>query len=261
MNKLNKKRLFFDIETSPNIGFFWQSGYKLNIPYDNILKERAIICICYKWEGDDKVYSLNWDKNQDDKAMLEKFIVVANEAYELVGHNGDRFDLPWIRTRCLFHGIPCFPNYTTIDTLKQARSKFRFNSNRLDYIAQYLGVGEKSETGGFDLWKDIVLNNSQIAMKTMIDYCKNDVVILEKVFQHIKNYVPHKSHFGVLETGEKTSCPECGSEDLRHSQTRYSAAGTPRVQVQCNDCHKYHTVANRTYEGIITKQLEKKAEK
>jgi DNA polymerase elongation subunit (family B) len=261
MNKLNKKRLFFDIETSPNIGFFWQSGYKLNIPYDNILKERAIICICYKWEGDDKVYSLNWDKNQDDKAMLEKFIAVANEAYELVGHNGDRFDLPWIRTRCLFHGIPCFPNYTTIDTLKQARSKFRFNSNRLDYIAQYLGVGEKSETGGFDLWKDIVLNNSQIAMKTMIDYCKNDVVILEKVFQHIKNYVPHKSHFGVLETGEKTSCPECGSEDLRHSQTRYSAAGTPRVQVQCNDCHKYHTVANRTYEGIITKQLEKKAEK
>jgi len=261
MNKLNKKRLFFDIETSPNIGFFWQSGYKLNIPYGNILKERAIICICYKWEGDDKVYSLNWDKNQDDKVMLEKFIVVANEAYELVGHNGDRFDLPWIRTRCLFHGIPCFPNYTTIDTLKQARSKFRFNSNRLDYIAQYLGVGEKSETGGFDLWKDIVLNNSQIAMKTMIDYCKNDVVILEKVFQHIKNYVPHKSHFGVLETVEKTSCPECGSEDLRHSQTRYSAAGTPRVQVQCNDCHKYHTIANRTYESIITKQLEKKTEK
>jgi DNA polymerase elongation subunit (family B) len=261
MNKLNKKRLFFDIETSPNIGFFWQSGYKLNIPYGNILKERAIICICYKWEGDDKVYSLNWDKNQDDKVMLEKFIAVANEAYELVGHNGDRFDLPWIRTRCLFHGIPCFPNYTTIDTLKQARSKFRFNSNRLDYIAQYLGVGEKSETGGFDLWKDIVLNNSQIAMKTMIDYCKNDVVILEKVFQHIKNYVPHKSHFGVLETGEKTSCPECGSEDLRHSQTRYSAAGTPRVQVQCNDCHKYHTIANRTYESIITKQLEKKTEK
>ena len=258
MSKFNKKRLFFDIETSPNIGFFWSAGYKLNVPYDNIIKERAIICICYKWEGEDRVYSLQWDKDQNDKELLEKFILVANEAYELVGHNGDRFDLPWIRTRCLFHGIPCFPNYTTIDTLKQARSKFRFNSNRLDYIAQYLGVGEKSETGGFDLWKDIVLNNSQTAMKTMVGYCKNDVIILEKVFQHLKNYAPHKSHFGVLETGEKTSCPECGSEDLRHSQTRYSAAGTPRVQVQCNDCHKYHTVANRTYETITTNQLQKK---
>ena len=133
-----KKRLFFDIETSPNIGFFWSAGYKLNIPYSNIIKERAIICICYKWEGDDKVYSLNWDNNQDDKKMLEKFMVVANEATELVGHNGDRFDLPWIRTRCLYHRIPVFPTYTTIDTLKHSRSKFRFNSNRLDYISLFL---------------------------------------------------------------------------------------------------------------------------
>ena len=50
-----KGRLFFDIETSPNIGFFWQSGYKLQVPYTNIIKERAIICICYKWENDKKV--------------------------------------------------------------------------------------------------------------------------------------------------------------------------------------------------------------
>ena len=51
------KRLFFDIETSPNIGLFWTAGYKLNISPDSIIKERAIICICYKWAGDDKIIS------------------------------------------------------------------------------------------------------------------------------------------------------------------------------------------------------------
>ena len=66
---------------------------------------------------------------------------------------------------------------------------------------------------------------------------------------------------GLIENMSMFVCPECGSEDLRHSQTRYSAAGTPRVQVQCNDCHKYHTVANRTYEGIVTKQLERGIQK
>jgi hypothetical protein len=71
-----KGRLFFDIETSPNIGFFWQSGYKLQVPYTNIIKERAIICICYKWENDKKVYSLNWDKDQCDKQMLIDFIKI-----------------------------------------------------------------------------------------------------------------------------------------------------------------------------------------
>jgi hypothetical protein len=37
------KRLFFDIETSPNIGLFWSAGFKLNIAPENIIKERAII--------------------------------------------------------------------------------------------------------------------------------------------------------------------------------------------------------------------------
>jgi DNA polymerase elongation subunit (family B) len=121
---IKPKRLFFDIETSPNIGFFWQAGYKKNIDYDNIITERAIICICYKWEGEKEVYSLTWNKKQCDKIMLRTFIAVAEEADELVGHNGDKFDLAWIRTRCLFHGIEMFPKYTTLDTLKLSRSQF-----------------------------------------------------------------------------------------------------------------------------------------
>jgi DNA polymerase elongation subunit (family B) len=250
MNKLEKKRLFFDIETSPNIGFFWQSGYKLNIPYSNIIKERAIICICYKWADEKQVYSLSWDDNQDDREMLEKFIAVANEASELVGHNSDKFDLPWVRTRCLFHRIPVFPTYTTIDTLKHARSKFKFNSNRLDYIANYLGVGGKTETG-FDLWKNIVLNNDKVALNKMIDYCKNDVDILEKVYNHLANYVPHKVHYGVSLTDNKCSCPECGSTDMKFSQRRYTATGLARIQLQCNSCYKYHTVSNTTYESAL----------
>ena len=66
------KRLFFDIETSPNIGLFWEAGYRKTISPDNIIKERAIICICYKWEHEEEVHSLTWDKNQNDKKMLEQ---------------------------------------------------------------------------------------------------------------------------------------------------------------------------------------------
>jgi predicted PolB exonuclease-like 3'-5' exonuclease len=238
-----KKRLFFDIETSPNIGFFWSSGYKLNIPYSNIIKERAIICICYKWEEEGKVYSLHWDKKQNDKELLEKFIKVANEADELVGHNGDKYDLPWIKTRCLYHNIPCFPDYKTIDTLKYSRSKFRFNSNKLDYIASYLGLGNKLETG-FDLWKDIILKKDANALKSMIEYCKNDVIILEKVYKHLSNYIPHKTHFYAE---NKCSCPECGSDQNKISKKRYTSVGTLKIQLQCDKCHKYFTVSESVY--------------
>jgi len=125
------KRLFYDIETSPNIGFFWQAGYKLNIPPENIIKERAIICICWKWEGQKVVHSVEWQEGCDI-AALSAFMAVALEADEIVGHNGDNFDEKWIRTRCLIHGIICPPKFTSLDTLKKARTQFRFNSNKLD---------------------------------------------------------------------------------------------------------------------------------
>lgn len=235
-----RKRLFFDIETSPNIGFFWESGYKKNIDYSNIIKERAIICICYKWEDEKEVHSLQWDHKQNDKRMIESFIKVANEADELVGHNGDRFDLAWIRTRCLFHGLSMFPNYTTIDTLKIARQKFKFNSNKLNYIADFLGIGQKIKTE-FGLWRNIVLDKDPKAMADMIKYCKKDVVLLEKVYSHLKNHIEPKTHFGVVFGSSRRECPECGSDELYVHRRRILTSGIAKIQYQCNTCKKHFT--------------------
>lgn len=234
-----RRRLFFDIETSPNIGLFWEAGYKKMIDYSNIIKERAIICICYKWEDEKEVYSLQWDRKQSDKKMLQDFIEVVNQATEMVGHNGDRFDLAWIRTRCLFHGIDMFPKYTTIDTLKVARSKFKFNSNRLNYIASYLGIGSKIKTE-FDLWKSILLDNDKVAMEKMIKYCKHDVVLLEKVFKHLNNHLEPKSHYGVLFGADRGTCPECGSEDIARNGVRTTATGVVKIMYKCKTCNKHH---------------------
>ena len=244
MLKSKRQRLFFDIEVSANIGFFWSSGYKLNIGPESIIKERAVICICYKWEDQKEVYSLQWDSKQCDKRMLQKFIEVANTASEIIGHNGDKFDMAWIRTRCLFHGIQMFPSYTTIDTLKVARQKFRFNSNKLNYIADYLGIGTKIKTE-YSLWKDIVLHKDKVAMAKMIKYCQKDVVLLEQVFNALKNHIEPKTHYGVIFGADRGSCPECGSDELVIANRRTSATGVKKVQLQCKTCNKMHTKTDR----------------
>jgi len=235
-----RRRLYFDIETSPNIGLFWEAGYKKNIDYSNIIKERAIICICYKWEDEKSTEALTWDAKQCDKKMLEKFIKIANSADELVGHNGDKFDLAWIRTRCLFHGIEMFPNYVTIDTLKVARNKFRFNSNRLNYIAKFLGIGQKIHTE-FDLWKAIVLEKDKAAMDKMVKYCKMDVILLEKVYKHLATHIAPKTHYGVIFGQDRGNCPECGSNDLIRHLQRINASGIKKIVYQCKTCGKYNT--------------------
>lgn len=238
MLQTKRKRLYYDIETSPNVGLFWSAGYKQNIDYSNIIKERAIICICYKWEDEKEVSYLTWDKNQCDKKMLQEFIKVANTSDELIGHNGDKFDLTWIRTRCLLHKIDMFPTYKTIDTLKVSRSKFRFNSNRLNYIAQYLGIGQKIKTE-FSLWKDIVLHKNKKAMAKMVKYCQEDVRLLEKVHKELNKHIYNKTHFGVVFGQDKSSCVECGSDDLKISATRITLSGTKYKQYQCKTCGKY----------------------
>ena len=239
-----RRRLYFDLESAPNIGLFWEAGYKKNIGYENIIKERAIICICYKWEDDKEVHSVQWDSRQCDKKMLEQFVKIANEADEMVGHNGDKFDLAWIRTRCLFHGIHMFPNYTTIDTLKVSRSKFKFNSNKLDYIGKFLGIGKKIKTD-FNLWKDILLHKDKVAMGKMIKYCIQDVILLEKVHKKLSTHIPAKTHFGVIFGQDRGSCPECGSDDLVRSNMRTSASGIKKIQYVCRTCNKYHSKTDK----------------
>ena len=244
-----KKRMFFDIETSFNIGIFWRSGYNQTIHPHDIIHERSIICICWKWEGEDDIYSLTWDKNQSDKSMLKKFLKELNKATEIVAHNGDKFDMKWLRTRALYHGLDMQPTYDTIDTLKQAKSLFNFNSNKLDYIAQYLKVGAKMETGGLDLWKSIVLRKDEVALCKMVDYCKQDVYILEEVFNKLNEYTKPKFNYAVYHGGEKFECPECGK--LPHYKSkRATASGTIFHRMQCSDregCKKQFSINNKTY--------------
>lgn len=245
------KRLFYDIETSPNIGFFWQSGYKLNIPPENIIKERAIICICWKWEGQKVVHSVEWQEGCDI-AALSAFMAVALEADEIVGHNGDNFDEKWIRTRCLIHGIICPPKFTSLDTLKKARTHFRFNSNKLDYLGQLL-LGKGKESVSWSDWVAIVLKNDRDALDKMVAYCKVDVEVLEGVFHKLQPYVTSNSHAGAATGHGRYSCPACGCEETINRGTRYTAAGLPRHRITCTNklCGKHFTVSTKVLQDKI----------
>lgn len=236
------RRLFIDLETSPNLVFSWRIGRDINLGDENIVHERAIICACFKWEDESKVHFLTWNKG-DDKKLVKEFAKVLVEASEIVAHNGDKFDIRWMRARCLKHGISLPPDLVTVDTLKLCRKYFLLNNNKLDYVAKFLGVGSKTETGGFGLWKDIVLNNSKAALSKMVLYCKNDIIILEKVFNKINPFVLSKTHRGVHAGKSNHSCPECSGVHSISNGQRITATGLIRQRLQCVDCGKYWSIS------------------
>ena len=251
------KRLFFDIETTPMVVYSWRIGSKINISYDNIIDSWKIITICYKWENEDEVHSIRWDSEQSDKSMLEEFIEIANEADELIGHNADRFDIKKVRTRCLFHHIPAFPKYRSLDTLKKARGNFAFDSNKLDAIAKYLGVGAKMEHEGFEMWVKVLKNDTE-ALSTMVDYCKQDVVVLEDVYHAMEHYIKPNTHAGVHLLGAeyRYSCPICGEKHLNLIKTDVTQKGFVSRVVECSTCGHTYNISNKTYMVYLKHKLE-----
>lgn len=237
-----RKRLFIDIETSPNIGMFWEAGYKKSISYENIIHERKIICICYKWEGEREVKSLAWDNRQNDRKMLQEFSKIAMEADEIVAHNGDKFDIKWFKTRMLYHRIPFPPSIITIDTLKIARKHFKFNSNKLNYISKFLGFGGKLSTK-YDWWIKITLKNDRKYLEMMVRYCKRDVKELEHVFQEFRPYILSSTHYGVIFGAHKYSCPECGSDDVIKYGKRVTPTGMVKQKIMCKTCGVFRVMS------------------
>jgi hypothetical protein len=154
------------------------------------------------------------------------------EADCIVAHNGDQFDVKFLNTRAIYHGLPALPPITSVDTYKVAKLKFRFNSNRLDYLGKLFGFGGKKHTPP-GLWLD-VLKGDKKAVKIMTDYNKRDVTLLESVFKKLIPYIPNylnRELFG------GTGCPRCGSKKIQSRGVQRAITRTyQRFQCQNAKC-------------------------
>jgi uncharacterized protein YprB with RNaseH-like and TPR domain len=254
--KIPIRRLFFDIETSyyKILVKAWQlKNFQKYFNHEDIVSEKKIICISYKWQYEDEVHTLDW--RIGERQMLKQFINILGEADEAVAHNGDRFDLPFLRTRCIANGVLMFPNYRTLDTLKKARAGFMFASNKLDYLGQFFGVGGKEEHEGFEMWEQIVENDNEKYLEKTISYCERDVVLLEDVFHIMSPFITHNNNFAVLTGGEKWDCPECASRDVEMYRTYSTPMGIIRRNMKCNDCKKQYRISNRNYMAFLEYQM------
>lgn len=231
------KTLIYDIETTHNVIAQFDLKDQYN-SHTNILQERYIVSACWIWLGDNKVHSVStlddpkrYAKNpHDDRYVVETLHRLLSEADVSVAHFGDAFDKKMVEGRVLYHGLPALPPLTTVDTYKIAKSRFRLNSYRLDYLGKYLGLGGKKHTPP-GLWLD-VLKGDKIAVKTMVDYNKRDVSLLKDVFMRLRAYIP--SHLSRELFGE-VGCPRCGGHKIQ-SRGTHKAITKIYQRFQCQSC-------------------------
>lgn len=256
MSNYEYKVLFLDIETSPNVVESWRVGYNLSLSTQNIREERMIICASWKWAHENKVYNKFWKKDTktknkylkyNDKNVVETLIKAMDQADIIVGHNGDRFDIKWVRGRAMVHGIAMAPEYQTFDTLKKSRQYLNLNSNRLDYLGRLFCSDKKAETGGYNLWKE-VMDGKKSANTTMQKYCDQDVVLLQEYYNQLLPYVTHNNHVGVTKGLPKWTCAHCGTTSVGRHGRYCTKTGQVKHRMKCKGKKShFYTISDKVY--------------
>lgn len=225
------KTLLLDIETSPNTAFVW-GLWDQNIAIKQLIESSRILCFSAKWLGEDKItFDAEWVSGT--KGMLENIHKLMDDADAIITYNGNRFDIPTLNREFLTYGFTPPSPAKQIDLFLTAKKAFKFASNKLDYIAQQLGVGKKPETS-FELWVGC-MNGNKEDQHNMEIYNKNDVVILEGVYNQLKPWIKNHANHG-LYTDTGLVCPNCGGNHYQKRGFAYTHAGKyQRFQCICGN--------------------------
>lgn len=225
------KILLYDIETAPLLSYTW-GLYEQNVV--EVERDWYILSVAWKWLGEKKVHVMSlpqfktWEKDrEDDKEIVKKLWELFNEAKVIVAHNGNAFDIKKSNVRFLVNGMQPPSPYKTVDTKVVAKNKFRFDSNSLNNLGEYLKLGKKVETGGFKLWKGC-MERDEASWKKMMKYNKQDVVLLEKVYLKLLPWMTTHPYIG----GE---CKNCGGSNLIKKGTDQRKNGLHQ-EWKCLDC-------------------------
>lgn len=236
--------LTIDIETSPNLGYFF-SLWNQNMGLSQVEVFTEVISFAAKWHDRRKVIFRSVHHDSKEVMILEAFTLLA-EADIVVGYNSKGFDMKHLNREFLLAGLGVPAPYAQVDLMLEVKKNFRFASNKLDHIVQQLGIGKKTPGTNFELWLGCLKGDPK-AWALMRKYNKHDVVITEQLYDTllpwIKGHPPHG-----LYTDQVDVCPNCGGSDL--ARQGFALTGMGKFQrYRCRGCGAWSR-SNRRLSGV-----------
>lgn len=217
---------FWDTEFTPNLGYFW-GLWDQNIPPAFVQETQRMLCYGFK-EYKKPVEVV--DEREGRSEMLLSLRDRITNVDLIVSWNGRKYDTRMANREFIKEGITPPAPPKEIDLMQVVKQRFAFPSNKLDFVAQELGVGRKVDTGGFALWEGCMAGDEK-SWNKMRRYQKQDVVLLEKIFEIVRPWIkfPHPVSEG------EGRCRNCGSIDIQRRGYATTLNGQyPRYR--CNRC-------------------------
>ena len=227
------KVLLLDIETSPNLVYSW-GLFNQNIPIGSIVEPGKTLCWAAKWEGKKKILFSSSHKD-GEKSMVGQMWALLDEADAVIHYNGKRFDIPTLNREFVRFNMVPPTNYKEIDLYQTVKSKFRFVSNKLDFVSQELGLGAKVQHKGMELWRDCMAGDAT-SWRAMEKYNKQDVRLLEPLYRKLLPWITTHPNRGLwLGNDDQPTCRNCGSTNIKKKGLERTTTMIYQ-RYKCKDC-------------------------
>jgi len=243
-NSLTKpKILMVDIETAPVLAHVWML-FNNNTSLNQIQADWYMLSWSAKWLGEDEIFyeglkdQPSFAKDpENDLSIVKGLWKLFDEADIIVGHNVKRFDNKKTKARFLKHGLTPPSSYRMIDTLHIAKKEFALTSNKLDFLATFLGFENKVDHEGHTLWTRC-MRGEQDAWDKMEEYNKYDVELLEKVYLKIRGWYQAHPNVAVYYNDYSMRCTTCGSDKVEITGNTMKTNLSEFTEYRCTCCGK-----------------------
>lgn len=209
------KVLVLDIENGPNIAAVW-GLWDQNISTDMIHEASSVICFAAKWLGEDEVFFFS-DYHDSHEEMVAAAWLLLDQASAVITYNGKGHDIPHLNREFLLAGMSPPSRFNHIDLLQTVKQRFKFPSNKLDYIAQRLGVGKKVKHPGYSMWKDAIYGDPKekaAAWALFKVYNIGDIYLTEDVHNKVLPWISNYPVIHVASDEDLFTCYKCGGTEL-----------------------------------------------
>ncbi len=227
------KIILYDLETSRTRveGY----GNRWDFRVVKFLKPSELMCYSYKELGEKNVHFVSRHDFKKYHDFVESLRDLLDSADVTIAHNGGSFDDKMANRFFVIEGLVPPKPRKTIDTKREAKRWFRFESNKLDDLGDFLGLGRKENIGYADLEDDYMSDNpSKKTINLMRKYTNQDVTLLESIYLRMRPFMASHPNMGDLHQIDGV-CPKCLSADLKLEGTHARRGG--RVQsFSCNNC-------------------------
>lgn len=229
------KILHLDIETAPNTVHVW-GLFDQNVSYKQVLDSSYTLCFAAKWDKKKKITFSSVHETTPRK-MVKLAHDLITEADAIVHYNGSRFDIPTLNKEFITYDMTPPSPHKNIDLYQVCRKRFRFTSFKMDYVVAQLGLGEKVEHKGHQLWIDCMAADDK-AWKKMKRYNIGDVRLTEKLYHSLMPWIPGHPNQNVYNDSGERVCVNCGGNNIQRRGWSYTTCGKYR-RFCCQDCGKW----------------------